>query len=144
MANAGFIASAARVKIGSITVTANDIIGMEFSRTFGSTEVTGLGDAVGVHVTNVGQATFSVNGYWSSGSSAAASSLRAALEAVLAQADRTDTIVYYPQGTTSGNHTLTFDGVLTDFSGPSASNTDFAALNATFTVTGAITSGSAA
>ena len=63
----GYIASAARVKIGNITVTANDIISFDLPRNFGSTEVTGLGDTDGVHATNVAQATFSINGYWASG-----------------------------------------------------------------------------
>lgn len=143
MTTNGYIASAARVKIGSILINASDIISADLQRSYGSTEVTGLGDANGVHVTNVAQATFVVNGYWQSGSAASGSSLRQAIEAVTAQADRSDTIIFYPDGSGSGSLTQTFTGVLTDFQGPTASNTEFAACNATFTVSGAITSGSA-
>lgn len=137
----GIVLSGARFKIGSTLITAADIISIGLSKSFATATTTGLGEANNVYLTTVGDADITLNGFYTSGSVGATNSLRAAVVAVEAQADRSDTFAYYPSGITSGNHMYTGTLVLTGIS-EEASNDAFAPYNATFKVSGAITSGS--
>lgn len=138
----GVVLSGARFKIGSTLITAADIISIGLSRSFATAMTTGLGEADNVYLTTVGEADITLNGYYTTGSAGGANTLRAAVEAVAVQADRTDTFAYYPSGITSGNSMITGTIVLTGITGPEASNDAFAPYNATFKTSGAITNGS--
>ena len=124
--------------IGSKTVTASDIIDIDYEWTNDSVENHGVGDAYKTNLTTVSGFTFTVNGYDDSPGTVTTNSLRDALVTVQAQADHQDVFEIRPFGSTAGKRKITGTAHLDSMSGGLGSVAN-ALLSGKFTATGTVT-----
>ena len=140
---AKFIGSSLVVIIGGTTITASDVIDIDYEWANDKVENHGVGDAYKTNLTTVTEFTFTVNGYDDSPGTSTAGSLRAVLVAVQAQADHQDTFDIRPFGTASLKRKITGTAHLDSMSGGLGATAN-ALLSGKFTATGTVTDGTQA